>query len=99
MNWKSQTLFEQPDASDSKPANPDNPISPSGLTMLGLCIKELGFDDNGKKGGQFKTIEYFQELAKKYKIQRGISKSSVQRNIKASLDRIKEISTEDDICR
>ncbi len=82
----------EPKAPDRITHQEDKPSQTGTLLMLGLLIKELGFYEQGKKGGQDKTIAHIQELARQHKVYRNLSRTTLQRNIGAALDKLIEIS-------
>ena len=99
MGWNYQKQLKSSTGCNPKMTNQETPAS-STLIMLGLFIKELGYheeyNEKGKKGGQYKTIVHTQEIAKKHKVFRNLSRTTIQRNINAALNKIKEISQQDD---
>lgn len=83
----------QPETTKRKKTSydPDEPPPRSVYSVLGLLLADLKYfekyDEQGRKGGQDRTITHMKELAEKYHVSdKGLSKSNLQRVINTALD-------------
>ena len=82
---------EKPSTRKKTSYDPDEPPPRSVYSVLGLLLADLKYfekyDEQGRKGGQDRTITHIKELAEKYHVSdKGLSKSNLQRVINTALD-------------